>query len=404
MVTAEDVARARAAVGDVARHTPVLPSATLSERAGGANVLLKAESLQRTGSFKIRGALNKLAAVGEACSRGVVCGSAGNHAQALAFAARARGVPCEVFMPSDASIGKAEAAEALGATVRLAGAAVDDCVSAAKERAAETGMVFVHPFDDPDVVAGQGTLGLELLEDVPDLAKVIVPIGGGGLISGTAIAIKSARPDVEVVGVQAETVAPFLPSLAAGEPLEAPPGLTIADGIAVKRPGKLTLGLVREWVDDVVVVAEDDLAEAIVMLLEKAKLVVEGAGAVGVAALLSGATAAAAQGSTVVVLSGGNVDAGLLAVVARRHETLAGRRLVVFTRVPDRPGALATLLECVAEAGGNIVDVSHLREGLDLHVRETGVQLVMETRGADHAQEVLAAIRRGGYEARPIPG
>jgi threonine dehydratase len=402
-VTAEDVARARAAIGDVARQTPVLPSATLSDRAGGANVLLKAESLQRTGSFKIRGALNKLAAVGEGCSRGVVCGSAGNHAQALAFAARTRGVPCEVFMPSDASIGKAEAAEALGATVRLAGAAVEDCVAAAKERAAETGMVFVHPFDDPDVVAGQGTLGLELLEDVPGLAKVIVPIGGGGLVSGVAIAIKSARPGVQVIGVQAETVAPFLPSLAAGEPLEAPPGLTIADGIAVKRPGELTLGLVREWVDEVVVVAEDDLAEAIVMLLEKAKLVVEGAGAAGVAALLSGATAASAEGSTVVVLSGGNVDAGLLAVVARRHETLAGRRLVVFTRVPDRPGALATLLECVAGAGANIVDVSHLREGLDLHVRETGVQLVMETRGADHAQQVLAAIRRGGYEAQPIP-
>jgi threonine dehydratase len=402
-VTAEDVARARAAIGDVARHTPVLPSATLSDRAGGATVLLKAESLQRTGSFKIRGALNKLAALGEGCSRGVVCGSAGNHAQALAFAARARGVPCEVFMPSDASIGKAEAAAALGATVRLAGAAVEDCVAAAKARAAETGMAFVHPFDDPDVVAGQGTLGLELLDDVADLAKVIVPIGGGGLASGIAIAVKSARPEVQLVGVQAETVAPFPASLAAGEPVEAPPGLTIADGIAVKRPGGLTLALIGEWIDDVVVVAEDEIAEAMVTLMEKAKLVVEGAGAVGAAALLSGAAQAAPEGSTVVVLSGGNVDAGLLAVVARRHETLAGRRLVVFTRVPDRPGALATLLECVAEAGANIVDVSHLREGLDLHVRETGVQLVMETRGSDHAQQVLAAIARGGYEARPIP-
>jgi len=403
-VTAEDVARARAAIGDVARHTPVLPSATLSERAGGANVLLKAESLQRTGSFKIRGALNKLASVGDACSRGVVAGSAGNHAQALAFAAQARGVPCEVFMPAEASIGKAEAAQALGATVRLAGAAVDDCVSAARERAAETGMVFVHPFDDPDVVAGQGTLGLELLEDVPDLAKVIVPIGGGGLASGVAIAIKSARPGIEVVGVQAETVAPFPASLQAGEPLEAPQALTIADGIAVKRPGKLTLALVKEWVDDVVVVAEDDVAEAMVMLLEKAKLVVEGAGAVGVAALLAGATRAATDGATVVVLSGGNVDAGLLATVARRHETLVGRRIVVLTRVPDRPGALAGLLDCVADAGANMVEVSHLREGVDLHVRETAVQLVMETRGKDHAAEVLDAIARGGYVAGIIRG
>jgi threonine dehydratase len=403
-VTAEDVARARAAVGDVARHTPVLPSATLSERAGGANVLLKAESLQRTGSFKIRGALNKLAAVGEACSRGVVCGSAGNHAQALAFAARARGVPCEVFMPADASIGKAEDAQALGATVRLAGAAVDDCVAAARDRAAETGMVFVHPFDDPDVVAGQGTLGLELLDDLPDLAKVIVPIGGGGLSSGVAIAVKSARPDIEVVGVQAETVAPFPASLQAGKPVDAPQALTIADGIAVKRPGELTLGLIAKWVDDVVVVAEDDIAEAMVLLMEKAKLVVEGAGAVGVAALLSGATQASREGATVVVLSGGNVDAGLLAVVARRHETLVGRRIVVLTRVPDRPGALAGLLDCVAEAGANMVEVSHLREGVDLHVRETAVQLIMETRGKEHAAEVLDAIARGGYVAGIIRG
>jgi threonine dehydratase len=403
-VTAEDVARARAAIGDVTRHTPVLPSATLSERAGGANVLLKAESLQRTGSFKIRGALNKLAAVGDACSRGVVAGSAGNHAQALAFAAQARGVPCEVFMPAEASIGKTEAAQALGATVRLAGAAVDDCVSAARERAAETGMVFVHPFDDPDVVAGQGTLGLELLDDVPDLAKVVVPIGGGGLASGVAIAVKSARPDIEVVGVQAETVAPFPASLQAGEPIEAAQALTIADGIAVKRPGKLTLELVREWVDDVVVVAEDDVAEAMVMLMEKAKLVVEGAGAVGVAALLAGATQAATDGATIVVLSGGNVDAGLLATVARRHETLVGRRIVVLTRVPDRPGALAGLLDCVADAGANMVEVSHLREGVDLHVRETAVQLVMETRGKEHAAEVLDAIARGGYVAGIIRG
>jgi threonine dehydratase len=398
-VTAEDVVRARAAIGDVTRHTPVLPSATLSERAAGATVLLKAESLQRTGSFKIRGALNKLAAVGDACSRGVVCGSAGNHAQALAFAARARGVPCEVFMPSEASIGKAEATSALGATVRLAGSSVDDCLTAALERAAETGMVFVHPFDDPDVVAGQGTLGLELLDDVPDLAKVIVPVGGGGLASGIAIAVKSARPDVEVVGVQAETVAPFPASLLAGEPVEAAQALTIADGIAVKRPGKLTLDLIGRWVDEVVVVAEDDVAEAMVLLMEKAKLVVEGAGAVGAAALLAGVTGAATSGSTVVVLSGGNVDAGLLATVARRHETEAGRRIVVLTRVPDRPGALAGLLDCVADAGANIVDVSHLREGVDLHVRETAVQLVMETRGKDHAAEVLGAIERGGYVA-----
>jgi threonine dehydratase len=401
MVTAADIERARAAVGDVVRHTPVLPSLTLSERCEG-HVLLKAESLQRTGAFKIRGALAKLAAVGDGCSAGVTCGSAGNHAQALAHAAHERGVPCEVFMPAEAPIAKVEGAAELGATVRLVGRSVEDCLVAARQRAAEAGMVFVHPFDDADVIAGQGTLGLELLEDLPDLAKVIVPVGGGGLASGVAIAVKSARPEVEVVGVQVETVAAFPESLRRGIPVEVESRLTIADGIAVKRPGEITLGLVREWVDDVVVVPEDDVAEAMVLLMEKAKLVVEGAGAVGVAALLGGQTAAAASGSTCVVLSGGNVDAGLLATVARRHETEAGRRVVLFTRVPDRPGSLARLLSLVGEAGANLLDVEHLREGLDLHVRETGVQLVLETRGRKHADEVVRLVREHGYEARVV--
>src|SRR5215217_7276153 len=294
-----EVAAARSAVADVARHTPVLPSLTLSERAG-AEVVLKAENLQRTGSFKIRGALNKLAALGERCARGVTAGSAGNHAWACAQAARSRGVPCEVFMPVEAPLSKVEGCRALGATVHIGGASVDDCVALARVRADEAGMAFVHPFDDADVIAGQGTLGLELLEDVPDLAKVVVPVGGGGLSSGVAIAIKAQRPDGEAVGVSS--------------------ALTIADGIAVKRPGDLTLPLVRRWLDDVVVVPEDDVAEAIVLCMEKAKLVVEGAGAVGVAALLGGQTRAARSGATCVVLSGGNVDAGLLASVARRHE------------------------------------------------------------------------------------
>ncbi len=400
-VTAQDVRRAAAAIGDVAKHTPVLPSLTLTQRLGG-EVALKAESLQRTGSFKIRGALNKLAALGEGCAQGVTAGSAGNHAWALAQAAHVRGVPCEVFMPIEAPLSKAEGCSALGAIVHRGGHSVEDCVAAARARAQEAGMAFVHPFDDPDVVAGQGTLGLELLEDVPDLAKVIVPVGGGGLASGVAIAVKSARPQTEVVGVQVDTMASYPESLRRGEPVEVPPGLTIADGIAVKRPGELTLGLVRQWLDDVVVVPEDDVAEAMVLLMEKAKLVVEGAGAVGVAALLGGQVAPAASGTTVVVLSGGNVDAGLLASIARRHESEAGRRLVVFTRVPDRPGSLARLLSLVGEAGANLVDVEHLREGLDLHVRETAVQLVLETRGREHANDVLAQVRDAGYEARVV--
>jgi threonine dehydratase len=400
-VSAEDVRRARTAIADVVKHTPVLPSVTLTEHCGG-EVVLKAENLQRTGSFKIRGALNKLASLGPGCERGVTAGSAGNHAWALAAAARQRGVPCEVFMPSEAPLSKTEGCGALGAVVRLGGASVDDCLIAARARAEEAGMTFVHPFDDPCIVAGQGTLGLELLDDAPDVAKVVVPVGGGGLAAGVAIAVKSARPDVEVVGVQVDAVAAYPDSLRRGEPVEVPSGLTIADGIAVKRPGTLTLALVREWLDDMVVVPEDDVAEAMVLLMEKAKLVVEGAGAVGVAALLAARTAPAAQGTTVVVLSGGNVDAGLLASIARRHESEAGRRLVLFTRVPDRPGSLARLLALVGEAGANLVDVEHLREGLDLHVRETAVQLVLETRGREHADGVLAQVRTAGYQARVV--
>ena len=400
-VSARDVAAARDAVSDVARHTPVLPSETLSERAGGA-VLLKAEALQRTGSFKIRGALAKLAALGDAASAGVVAGSAGNHAQALALAAKVRGVPCEVHMPREAPISKIEGAAALGATVVQEGGSVEDCVASALERAASSGMAFVHPFDDPDVIAGQGTLGLELLEDVEDLARVIVPVGGGGLVSGVAVAVKAARPDVEVVGVQVRACASLPASLEAGKPTQIDAGLTIADGIAVKQPGGLTLRMIRELVDDVVLVEEDEVAEAMVTLMERAKLVIEGAGAVGAAALLAGRTGATPRGSTVVVLSGGNVDAGLLASVARRHETEVGRRLVVFTRLPDRPGSLAALLSLIGGLGANLVEVEHVREGVDLHVRETAVQLVMETRGRDHAQAVLSALAAAGHDARVV--
>jgi threonine dehydratase len=397
IVAPDDIARAHAAVADIARHTPVLPSLTLSERTGAA-VVLKAENLQRTGSFKIRGALNKLAALGERCSNGVTAGSAGNHAWACAQAARSRGVPCEVFMPVEAPLSKMEGCRALGATVHIGGASVDECVALARARAEEAGMAFVHPFDDPDVIAGQGTLGLELLDDVPDLAKIVVPVGGGGLASGVAIAVKSQRPDVEVVGVQVDSVAAFPDSLRRGEPVGVSSALTIADGIAVKRPGELTLPLVRRWLDDVVVVPDDDVAEAIVLCMERAKLVVEGAGAVGVAALLGGQTRAARSGTTCVILSGGNVDAGLLATVARRHETEVGRRLVIFTRVPDRPGSLARLLVLVGETGANLIHVEHLREGIDLHVRETAVQLTLETRGREHASHVLARVRERGYE------
>jgi len=440
----EAVRDARERTRDLVRHTPVLTSRSLSDECGGT-VLLKAENLQRTGSFKLRGALAKVDRIaagggdtgvasparatggdtGVASSAratggdtgvasparatagdtraasparaSVVAGSAGNHAQSLAYAARARGLACEVFMPAEASLAKVAAVRGFGGTVRLGGDSVDGCVARARERARETGAVFVHPFDDPEIVAGQATLGLELLDDVDDIATVVVPVGGGGLISGVAGAIKAARPGVRVVGVQAEACSAYPASLERGEPVEVPGGPTIADGIAIKRPGGLTLPLVREWVDELVVVAENDVAEAMVLLLERAKLVVEGAGAVGVAALLSGAIVPARRGATVVVLSGGNVDAGVLATVALRHETAEGRRLRFFTRVEDRPGGLARLLTRIAEAGGNLVTVTHVREAVPLHLRQTGVDLLLETRGADHAAEIVAALEQAGY-------
>jgi threonine dehydratase len=368
---------ARAAGADLVRHTPVLSSRSLSEAAGG-DVLLKAENLQRTGSFKLRGTLSKLSTLSGVDA--VVAGSAGNHAQSLAYAARARGLRCDVYMPSDASVAKVAAVRGFGGTVHLGGEAVHDCVEMARAHAAETGAVFVHPFDDPDVILGQATLGLELLEDVQDLGLVVVPVGGGGLISGIAGVVKAARRRARVVGVRVET-----------RP-------TIADGIAIKQPGELTSPLIERLVDEMVVVREDDVADAMVRLLERAKLVVEGAGAVGVAALLSGQVKAPASGATAIVLSGGNVDAGVLASVAQRHETAAGRRLLLFTRVSDRPGGLAALLDCVAAAGGNLLSVEHVRDAVPLHVRETGVQLVLETRSADHAGEIVAALREAGYE------
>jgi threonine dehydratase len=395
-ITPRDIAHAAQVASGIIKHTPVLSSRALSERVGG-EVVLKAENLQRTGSFKLRGALAKLGALGEGTVQGVITASAGNHGQAVAYAAAVRGMPCEVFMPEQAPIGKIEAAQARGATVHLLGSTVEEGLAAAQARAQEAQLAFVHPFDDPYVVAGQGGVGLELLADVPDLGTVVVPVGGGGLISGVAIALKSERPDLRVVGVQVSTCAPFALSLSAGHPVEAGSALSIADGITVKRPGVLTLPLVKRWVDEMVVVEEDDVAEAIVFLLERAKLVVEGAGAVGVAALLSGQIKPSGPGSTAVILSGGNVDAGLLAQIVRRHESQVGRRLVLLARISDRPGSLAQLLSLVAGQRANLLDVVHIREGLDLHVRESAVQLVLETRGTGHAEQVTDAVRRAGY-------
>ena len=399
-IAAGEAREAAEVVSALARRTPLLTSRGLSDKCGG-QVVLKAENLQRTGSFKLRGAVNRISRLDR--PRAVVAGSAGNHGQSLAYAARARGIPCEVFMPREAPVAKVAAVHDFGGTVDLSAESVDEAVAKAQERAQEIGAGFVHPFDDPDVILGQATLGLELLEDVPDLDTVLVPVGGGGLISGVAGAVKNARPHARVIGVQAAACAPFPASIAHGEPeTVSPRTTTIADGIAVKRPGETTLALVRRWVDEIVVVDEDETADAMVWLMERSKLVVEGGGAVGVAALLSGRVAPAEHGATAVILSGGNVDAGLLAAIAQRHEATEGRRVRLFTRISDRPGSLASLLTEIARCGGNVVHADHVREAAPLHVRETGVEITLETRGPEHGQVIISELAAAGYDVRRL--
>ncbi len=382
----------------IVTHTPVAPSAHLSERYGGS-VVLKAENLQRTGAFKIRGAMNKLATLGESARRGVVAGSAGNHAGALAFAAREFGVPCEIYVPAGASLSKIAACRGYGATVHEGGESLDVAVALAQARANETGMVFCHPYDDPVVVAGQATLGVELIDDIPDLAQVIVPLGGGGLLSGVALTVKQFDPSIKVIGVQISSCAPYIYGKA---PLGPVP--TLADGIAVKVPGDVTAPLIEKWVDEIVDVDEDSVADAMMLLLERSKLFVEGGGAVGVSALIAGRVKPAVRGTTCVVLSGGNADLGLLTGLVRRHETNSGRRLIVFARISDRPGGLARLLTVFAQCGANLIEVEHVREGVDLHVRETGVQVVLEVRGRDHTETLIAAAKAEGYEISEVTG
>ncbi|MBS1888715.1 MAG: threonine ammonia-lyase [Actinobacteria bacterium] len=380
-------------------RTPILTARSLSAAHGGP-LALKAENLQRTGSFKLRGALNKLRS--SESPAGVVAGSAGNHAQSLAYAARTFGVPCEVYMPVDASVGKMAAVRAFGAEVHAEGESVDECVELARARAAEAGYLFVHPFDDLDVIAGQAGVGLEILADRPQLGTVVVPIGGGGLISGVAAAIRQARPEVPIVGVQAERCSPFPESVSSGTAVSAASVATIADGIAIKRPGAVTLPLVEVLVDEIVTVSESAIAEAMALLLERSKLVVEGAGAASLAAVLSDQVALDPDRDNVVVLSGGNVDIGLLATIAAREEVVEGRRLRLFTKVSDRPGGLARLLTTVADAKANLITVEHVRESAALDVRETGVALNLETRGPEHAEEVRATLAAAGYEVTDV--
>jgi threonine dehydratase len=396
----EDIRAAEERIRGLVRETPVLPSGELSRRLG-TKVLLKAENLQLTGSFKVRGASNRIALLSETeRAAGVVAASAGNHAQGLAFAAGRLGAKATAVMPASAPLSKVAAVrQYVGHVVQVEGG-YDEASRAANELARSEGMTLVHAFDDPEVVAGQGTLGLELAAQAPNLGLAVIPLGGGGLATGTAIALKSLLPEVQVVGVQAEACAPYLASLAAHRPIGARSANTICDGIAVKEPGELTLPLVERWIDEVVTVSDDEVAEAMVLLLERSKLVVEGAGAVAVAALMQGKVKPPADGAVCAVLSGGNVDASLLADCIRLGETAAKRRIVIFTVVPDRPGALAGLLRVVADHGANVVEVTHLREGMDLHLRETAIQLVLQTSGPDHDREIVDAVRAEGFEPR----
>lgn len=395
MIDLAAIQRAAHRLPDFVRRTPIVASTVLSDLTG-AEILYKAENLQRTGAFKIRGALNSLAELadsGQLPASGVTTGSAGNHAQALALAARHHAVPCRIYVPAGASISKVEACHAFGAEVIESGDTLAEAVEQAYAYAAATGAEFCHPFDDPHIVAGQGTLGLEVAEDLCDLHTVVIPLGGGGLAAGAAIALKSLQRTVRVIGVQAEICAPYL-----GAEVPTGPILTLADGIAVKYPGQVTGPLVRTWVDEIVTVNEDMIADAMVLLMEKGKLYVEGAGAVGVAALI-GERFDIPEGTRVcVVLSGGNVDLGVVPGLIRRRETQAGRRLAFFARIDDRPGGLAQLLTVFADGGANLIEVEHQREGIDLHVRETGVHATFEIRGRAHGETLIAAATAAGYE------
>ncbi|MFF6993518.1 threonine ammonia-lyase [Streptomyces sp. NPDC008313] len=395
-VTLDDVRGAQKMLSGVARTTAMEGSRHLSQLVGSP-VHLKCENLQRTGSFKLRGAYVRIAGLlPEERAAGVVAASAGNHAQGVALASSLLGVRSTVFMPTGAPLPKIAATREYGAEVRLHGTVVDETLAAAQEYAAGTGAVFIHPFDHPDIIAGQGTLGLEILEQCPEVRTIVVGIGGGGLAAGIAVAVKAIRPDVRIVGVQAAGAAAYPPSLAAGRPVSVDNPATMADGIKVGRPGDVTFGLIERLVDEVRTVSEDNLSRALLLCLERAKQVVEPAGASPVAALLR--EPGAFEGPVVAVLSGGNVDPLLMQRILRHGLSAAGRYLAVTLRLTDRPGALATLLGVLSVADANVLDVSHVRTDPRLGLTEVEVELHLETKGPAHCAEVNRALREAGYK------
>jgi threonine dehydratase len=400
--TLADFNAARDVVSAVAQETPIEESRFLS-RILGVDVVLKCENLQRTGAYKVRGAYNRMSKLSDdERARGVVAASAGNHAQGVALAAHELGIQSTIFMPMGVALPKLLATRDYGAEVVLRGPTFTEALAAAKEFAEKTGAVFIPPYDNADVIAGQGTVGLEILEQVPDVETVIVPIGGGGLISGVASAMKQQAlldgRKIRVIGVQSANAAAYPPSLAAGEPTTIDIKPTIADGIAVARPGTLNFAIIKDTVDEVVTVSDDDIARALVMLLERAKLVVEPAGAVGVAAIL--AEKIVAVGKTVVLLSGGNIDPMVMERVIARGLVASGRYMSMRIPLPDRPGQLARIAEIVAGQNANVVEVMHTRHGTDLQITQVELEVHIETRGQDHATQVLDALRAEGYEPR----
>jgi threonine dehydratase len=394
-VTVDDVRAAARLLAGVVQRTPVEESRALTAVAG-TPVLLKCENLQRAGSFKIRGAYVRMARLpADRKARGVVAASAGNHAQGVALAARLLGLDAVVYMPLDAALPKIAATREYGAEVRLHGLSVDEALVAALAEAARTGAELIHPFDHPDVVAGQGTLGLEVLEQVPDVRTILVPLGGGGLAAGVVTAVRALRPDVRVVGVQAAAAAAYPGSLAAGHPVPATRTSTMADGIAVGTPGGVPFGLLHHAGTEVVTVSEEDLSRALLLVAERAKLLVEPSGAAGVAALM--AHPGAFEGPVVAVLSGGNIDPLVLLRVVRHGLASAGRYLGLRLRVDDRPGSLAALMAQLAASGGNVMHVSHVRTGPDLALDQVEVDVQLETKGPEHCAQVVAELRDAGY-------
>ncbi|MCF4120054.1 threonine ammonia-lyase [Antribacter sp. KLBMP9083] len=396
-VTVDDVRAAAKLLEGVITRTPVVESRALSKLTG-ARVVLKCENLQRAGSFKVRGAYVRLARLSEEeRARGVVAASAGNHAQGVALAAGMLGIDAMVFMPQDAALPKIAATRGYGADVRLVGASVDEALVAARVEAARSGRILVHPFDHVDVVAGQGTVALEILEQVPDVRTVLVPLGGGGLVAGIAEVLAEVAPQVRVVGVQASEAAAYPESLAAGTPRAALLRPTMADGIAVGLPGQVPFTIVRNRGVEVRTVSEDQLSRALLAVLERNKLMIEPAGAAGVAALLAAAPGEF-EGPVVAVLSGGNVDPLVLLRVVQHGLVAAGRYVQLKVRLVDRPGALAGLVDAIAAAGANIVHVEHTRTDVSLAVSEVWVNIQLETKGPEHCGAVVERLRGTGYE------